>query len=89
MPCSAERRQLFYAHREWKVADGPGTLLTYYSDELIRQSGLLAHTDFYTVPPLIILKQSIVSGPQQLALAHLPWQQEQRLFILKSPLKKI
>lgn len=88
MPCSVEWRQLFYARRQWKAADSPGTILTYYSDKLIRKSGLLAHTDFYTVLPLTILKQSIVSGAQQLALTHLPSQQEQRLFLLKSPLKK-
>lgn len=40
-------------HGQWEVADGPGTILTCYSD-VIRKSGL-----------------------------PLPWQQEQRLFILR------
>lgn len=65
--------------------NSPGTSLTCYSDKLIRKSSLLADRDFCTVLPLIIVKQSTVS---QLALTHLPWQQERRLFILKRPLKK-
>lgn len=46
----------------------PATILTYYSEELMRKSGLLAHIDFYTVLPLTVLKQSTVAGTRQLAL---------------------
>lgn len=60
----------------------PWSILTCYSDKVSTKSDLLAHTGCYTVlPPIIVNKV-------QLALTHLPWQQEQT-FMPKSPLKKV
>lgn len=82
-PCPGARvrrtKAALHAHTSGKW---PWSMLTCYSDKASTKSGLLAHTGCYTVlPPIIVNKV-------QLALTHLPWQQEQT-FIHKRPLKRV
>lgn len=83
--CSGEWKQLTYAHRQWKVADGPDIIPIYYSDELKKR---LASLHFYSVLSLIILNQSTRQElSKQLSLICLISKNNDYLFF-KSPLKK-